>query len=134
MPLNNSRTIIFIDDECVFCNYWGKFILKHDKSKTLYISPSSSSIFNHVKEDCEKIPNPKETIILHHQNTVYERSNAVMKIALLMRSWHSIIVIGYIFPKFLRDFIYNLISRNRKKIMKDKCVIDELKNKERYLF
>ena len=80
MPLNNSRTIIFIDDECVFCNYWGKFILKHDKSKTLYISPSSSSIFNHIKEDCEKIPNPKETIILHHQNTVYERSNAVIVI------------------------------------------------------
>ena len=35
---------------------------------------------------------------------IFEKSNAVIKIARLMKNWHSIIIIGYIIPKFLETF------------------------------
>ena len=50
-----------------------------------------------------------------------------------MKNWQSIISLSYIIPNFIRDFIYDTISRNRKSIMMDSCVIDELKSKDKYV-
>ena len=50
-----------------------------------------------------------------------------------MRNWHSILFLSYIIPKFLRNYVYDLISKKRKSLMKDRCVIDELK-KERKVY
>ncbi len=41
--------------------------------------------------------------------------------------------VRYKIPKFLRDFFYDIISKNRKSIMSDSCIIDELKSKDRYV-
>ena len=120
---HHYQTIVFIDDDCIFCNYWGNYILNNDKSKSIFISSSSSDIYLEIKKKYKKFPNYKETIILYYRGMIYERSSAVIKTA----------AIGYIIPKFVRDFLYNFISRNRKNIMKDSCVIDELKIKNKYI-
>ena len=133
MVLKSPKTIVFIDDDCIFCNFWGHFILKNDYSGSIYISPSKSEYFQSIKNRYNNLPNPKETIILYHNEIIYEKSNAVIKIAVLMRNWHSILFLTYIIPKFLRNSVYDLISKKRKSLMKDRCVIDELKKKEKYI-
>ena len=45
-----NPTIVFIDDECIFCNFWGKYILKNDKSDSILISPSTSNVFKETKK------------------------------------------------------------------------------------
>ena len=79
------------------------------------------------------LPDPKETIILFHNNDIFEKSNAVIKIARLMKNWHSIIIISYVIPKIIRDFLYDIIAKNRKSLMTDSCVIDELKKRDKYI-
>ena len=133
MQIDSLNTIVFIDDECIFCNYWGNFILKNDQSNSILISPTNSSFFKEVQNKYKLLPNPKETIILLHNNIIFEKSNAVIKIARLMKNWHSILFIGYIIPKIIRDFLYDVIAKNRKSLMTDSCVIDELKQRERYI-
>ena len=133
MQLDSLKTVVFIDSECIFCNYWGNFILKNDQSKSILISPTNSSFFEEVQNKYKLLPNPKETIILLHNNIIFEKSNAVIKIARLMKNWHSILFIGYIIPKIIRDFLYDMIAKNRKSLMTDSCVIDELKQRERYI-
>ena len=130
---DGSQTIVFIDDDCIFCNYWGNYILNNDKSKSIFISSSRSNIYLETKKRFQKFPNYKETIILYHKGRNYERSSAVIKIALIMNNWQKIAVIGYIIPRFIRDFFYNIISRNRKNIMTDICVIDKLKIRDKYI-
>lgn len=133
MVLDKTNTIVFIDDDCIFCNFWGNFILKNDLSGAIFISPSKSEYFKEIKKHFKQLPNPKETIILYYNENIYEKSNAVIKIAILMKNWHSVLFIGYLIPKFIRDFFYEIISKKRKSIMKDSCVIDELKSKEKYI-
>jgi len=133
MHLDNLKTVVFIDDDCIFCNYWGNFILKNDQSKSIFVSPANSLVYKELQKKFNLLPNPKETIILLHNNDVFEKSNAVIKIASLMKSWHSFLVISYIIPIFIRDFFYDFIAKNRKSIMKDTCVIDELKEKDKYV-
>ncbi|MFL2580186.1 MAG: thiol-disulfide oxidoreductase DCC family protein [Parvicellaceae bacterium] len=133
MQLDSLKTIVFIDDDCIFCNYWGNFILKNDQSNSILISPSNSSIYNELQNKYNLLPNPKETIILLHNNDIFEKSNAVIKIARLMKNWQSFLIIGYIIPRFVRDFIYDVIAKNRKSLMTDSCVIDEIKQKDKYI-
>jgi|TARA_B100001094_G_C17967623_1_gene688657 predicted DCC family thiol-disulfide oxidoreductase YuxK len=133
MQLDNLKTIVFIDDDCIFCNYWGNFILKNDQSNSILISPANSSIYNELQNKYNLLPNPKETIILLHNNDIFEKSNAVIKIARLMKNWQSFLIIGYIIPRFVRDLIYDVIAKNRKSLMTDSCVIDEIKQKDKYI-
>jgi predicted DCC family thiol-disulfide oxidoreductase YuxK len=90
-------------------------------------------MFKETKKKINLFPNPKETIILLHNEKIYSKSLAVIKISVLMKNWQSIISISYIIPNFIRDFFYDMISRNRKSIMLDSCVIDELKSKDKYV-
>ena len=122
-----------VNDDCIFCNYWGNFILKNDHSNSILISPANSSIYNELQNKYNLLPNPKETIILLHNNDIFEKSNAVIKIARLMKNWQSFLIIGYIIPRFVRDLIYDVIAKNRKSLMTDSCVIDEIKQKDKYI-
>ena len=78
-----NPTIVFIDDECIFCNFWGGYILKNDKSDSILISPSTSNMFKETKKKFKLFPNPKETIILYHNGQIYSKSLAVIKISVL---------------------------------------------------
>ena len=126
-------TRVFIEDEGIFCKLWGKYMLKKDKSDSILISPSTSNVFKETKKKFKLFPNPKETIILYHNGQIYSKSLAVIKISVLMKNWQSIMSVSYIIPNFIRDFFYDIISRNRKSIMSDSCVIDELKRKDKYV-
>ena len=123
--------IVFIDDDCIFCNFWGNFITKNDKSNSIYISTSSSQLF--IKLDNNNLPNPKETIILYNKGKYYSKSDAVLKIASVMKGWYLILIIGYVVPKLIRDKVYDFIAKRRKSIMNDKCVIDELRSREKFI-
>ena len=131
--LTKNLTIVFIDDECIFCNYWGKYILRNDRSDSILISPSTSNIFTVTKKKFKLFPNPKETIILYHNGKIYSKSLAVIKISVLMKNWQIVIALSYTIPSFIRDFFYDIISRNRKSIMSDSCIIEELKSKDKYV-
>lgn len=128
-----SKHIVFIDDECIFCNFWGNYIAKNDKSNGILISSSSSKIFDEVKKNHSNFPNPSDTIILYYEGQYFTKSTAVIMIANNMKSWYFILSIGYLIPKKIRDLIYDFIAKRRKSIMKNDCVIEELRNREKFI-
>ena len=46
----------------------GHFILKNDQSNSILISPAKSEFLKRFKINIIILPNPKETIILFHNN------------------------------------------------------------------
>jgi len=128
-----NSPIVFIDDECIFCNFWGNFIIKKDKSKSIYISSAKSDLFKKFSNRDPNLPDTKETIILIFNGKHYSKSSAVIKIATIMKSWHRIIIIGYLIPKYVRNKLYDFIAKRRKAIMKNDCEIVELKSRERFI-
>ena len=116
-----------------FCNFWGNYIIKNDKTNKILISIPTSNLFAKAKANHQNFPDPKETIILYHNGDYYTKSSAVIKISSLMNSWHSVLIIGFVVPKIIRDFFYDYIAKNRKAIMKDQCHISELRERERFI-
>lgn len=128
-----SSPIVFIDSDCIFCNFWGNYIVKNDQTKSIFISTPKSKIFEEAKLKHHTFPNSSETIILYLKGKYYSKSEAVIKIAILMKSWYSILAVGYLVPKFIRNKIYDLIASRRKSIMKNDCVISELRTREKFI-
>ena len=128
-----SSYIVFIDSDCIFCNFWGNYIIKNDRTKSIFISTPKSKVFEEAKIKHHFFPNPSETIILYANGKYYSKSEAVIKIAIQMKSWYSILAVGYLVPKFIRNKIYDLIASRRKSIMKNDCVISELRSREKFI-
>ena len=128
-----SSHIVFIDSDCIFCNFWGNYIVKNDRSKSIFISTPKSKIFEEAKLKHHFFPNPSETIILYFNGNYFSKSEAVIKIAIQMKSWYSILVVGYLMPKFIRNKIYDFIANRRKSIMKNDCVIRALRSRDKFI-
>ncbi len=73
------------------------------------------------------------SFILIENNVVYERSTAALRIARKLKGLWPLLYMFMIVPKFIRDSVYNFISKNRYKWFgkKDECMIptQELKTK-----
>jgi len=76
---------------------------------------------------------PNKSIILISQNSNYSHSTAVIKIALLMKGIHQILIFGYLLPRPLRDYVYNLIANRRSRLLNEECDINSYQNRPRFL-
>jgi predicted DCC family thiol-disulfide oxidoreductase YuxK len=73
-----------------------------------------------------KAPTDISSIILAEKDTYYTKSDAVLKVAEKLpelRGYEKVASFGLIFPRFLRDSIYEYVSKNRYKFMgeRDEC-------------
>lgn len=110
-----NKSIIFFDGVCNLCNNSVLFIIKRDKDKRfLYASLQSDAARDILLQF--KIKNyDLDSIILLENGKLYQKSTAILKVAKqLNRLWR----LNYVFiliPKFIRDFIYDIIAQNRYK-------------------
>jgi len=114
---NSNKLIILFDGVCNLCNTSVNFILKKDvHNKFLFTSLQSDAAKNLLLQFDDKIiKNNLDSILLIHKNKIYNKSTAVLYI---LKSLHFPYNLGFIFiiiPKFIRDYIYDVIARNRYK-------------------
>ena len=76
-----------------------------------------------------------KTIILYHNNKIIIKSNAAIKIAYLLGGFFKIFIIFKILPNFIRDGIYDVISRNRHRWFgkSDSCYIPKKEILDRFI-
>lgn len=129
---NKNSPIVIIDGDCIFCNYWGKYIISKDSSKNIFITSSSSKTGIQLLKNTTA--DPEKTILFFINNKIYTYSDAVIKIALKLGGWHYMFFLGYLLPKKIRNFFYRYVANRRKKIMTNSCHIQDLKNKDRFIF
>lgn len=126
----NEKGIIFYDGDCGFCNKSIQFILKHRKHNLIKFAPLQSSFAKKELAKHNVFPS-METLYLLKNEKVFDRSNAMLRISLFLKFPFSMLFGTIIVPRFIRDFFYNLIAKNRHKLSISYCVIpndDEKKN------
>lgn len=104
--------VVFYDDVCVLCSRTVQFILKHDKHGQFRFAPVDSDLFQKKVAPgfMGEIP---DSVILLAEGKVYTRSAASLRIAGRLRFPVNLAVVGLIVPRFLRNWIYDWIARNR---------------------
>ncbi len=116
--MSNHKSIILFDGICNLCNLSVQFILKKDKkNKFLFASLQSDAAKNILlHKDNEKIFNADlNTIYLVKKNKIYSESTAILLILKQLKLPYNLLYAFIIVPKFIRDYCYKVISRNRYK-------------------
>ena len=130
-----DHSIILFDGVCNFCNYWVNFTIDKDE-KNIYKfaalqSEQGQILLQQYNLNLTKI----DTFILIRGENVFTKSTAALMISRTLSGPVKIIYPFIFLPKFLRDFIYGLIGKNRYKLFgkRDVCRVPGEKEKEKFL-
>lgn len=132
--MTTENSIILFDGVCNLCSGAVQFILRRDHKTYFVFAPLQSSIGKALLLE-SKINTNVETIILLHNNKWFSQSDAALEIVRNLSGLWPLLYIFKIIPRFIRDGIYNWISKNRYRFFgkQASCMIPSSEWKNRFL-
>jgi predicted DCC family thiol-disulfide oxidoreductase YuxK len=126
--------IILFDGVCNLCSNSVSLLIKYDKNNIFRFAAMQTKAGENIIQEYNVL-NDRKSIILIKQGTVFYKSDAIIEIAKQITGWPSILKYGFLFPKFLRDGMYDLIAKNRYFLFgkKDTCSTPSEKDSKRFI-
>ncbi len=107
------QNIVLFDGVCNFCNAWVDFILPRDKNDRFRFVVLQSAAGKKILSTYHLHFDTLDTLVLIEDDSIYTHSTAALRILHSLGSIWSILYGFIIIPKFIRDGVYDIISRNR---------------------
>jgi predicted DCC family thiol-disulfide oxidoreductase YuxK len=108
--------VILFDGVCKLCNAWSDFIIKNDKKHHFKLcsvqSEEGKEILTYFKFPTDYF----ETMLYVEGNHFYQKSDAFFKILSTLGMPWSLLYIFKVFPRKLRNWVYDRIALNRYKL------------------
>ena len=127
------NNVIFFDGVCNLCNASVNFIIKKDKNNIFKFAALQSDFAKKTLASFPKDKTQADSILYLENKKLYSKSSAVLHIAKHLNGGYPILFGFIIVPKFIRNFAYDFIAKNRYKWYgkKQECMIPtpEIKSK-----
>ncbi|HZX68922.1 MAG TPA: DCC1-like thiol-disulfide oxidoreductase family protein [Candidatus Elarobacter sp.] len=101
------------DGVCNFCNGVVQFVVRNDPAARFAFAPLQSPEARALLGDAFDITREPETFVLLDHGQRYERSDAVLHLALGLRAPWPLAFAAILIPRPLRDAAYGWFARNR---------------------
>jgi predicted DCC family thiol-disulfide oxidoreductase YuxK len=135
--MNNfeDKSIILFDGVCNLCNASVNFVIKHDKKAQFLFASFQSDAAKEILLHFNLKNLNGGTVILVEGQKVYDKSKAALKIAKRLDSGSKAFYAFFIIPKIFRDWIYDIIAKNRYRWFgkRESCLLTSLELKNRFL-
>lgn len=130
-----DNTVILFDGVCNLCNYWVNFAIRHDRKNKLKFTPLQGETAKQLLPQFHINPTSLSSVIFIDGGKAYTQSSAAIQICKHLNGGWKLFYGLIIIPKFIRDFLYNVIARNRYKWFgkKGSCMIPTPELKGRFL-
>lgn len=134
MSTQNKKIILF-DGVCNLCNGSVVFIIKRDKKDVFRFaaiqSDEGQELIQKQKIDTTKV----DSIILIDGKRYFSKSTAALKIARHLCGGYPLLYGFMILPRFFRNWVYDIIARNRYKWFgkKESCMIPTADLKAKFI-
>ena len=112
----NSEYILLFDGVCNFCTWSVQFILRHDQRGRITFASLQSDVAQHVLRRFHRDNANLESVIYIKHGDIYERSDAALEVIKEFSVLWRLLFIFKIFPRPLRDALYNLVANYRYQI------------------
>lgn len=133
--INLNRQTVLFDNTCILCIRWANFLIRRDKKHMIHFLPLESkeghdAIAKTILKDQEF-----DSIVLISGVKVYLKSEAVIKILDTIGGPWRLFKIGFLLPRPVRDWLYDILARNRYRIFgkQDQCMVPGPDLKNRFL-
>jgi len=135
MDIDKKDKIILFDGVCNLCNGAVTFIIKRDKNNLFKFATLQSDIAEELLIDKLSDKELLDSIVLIENGKQYTKSSAALRIAKNLSGAYPLLYIFMVIPKFLRDWVYSIIAKNRYKWFgkKDACMIPTPELKKKFL-
>ncbi|PHS60900.1 MAG: thiol-disulfide oxidoreductase [Flavobacterium sp.] len=131
--MKKNHKIILFDGVCNLCNASVNFVIKRDKNDVFRFAALQSEIGNKYISELNINPLDTDSIILIDEDKCYVKSTAALHITKSMSGAYPLLFGFIIVPKFIRNWVYDYVAKNRYKWYgkKESCMIpsEELKRK-----
>jgi len=130
-----DKPVIFFDGVCNYCNALINFVIRQDKKKIFLFATLQSEAGQKILTENKLPAIDPDTFLLLENGKLYSRSTAALRISNKLPWYWKWAQLFWIFPKFIRDGVYNLIAQNRYKWFgkKEECMIPAPEIRERFL-
>jgi predicted DCC family thiol-disulfide oxidoreductase YuxK len=108
-----SPPVVLFDGVCKLCNWSVNFILRRDHKGRLKLAPLQSDYGRAVLKEHRKNPDALDSMMLLEGERLTVKSTAIIRITKYLGGAWPLCMIALIIPRFIRDFIYDIIAKNR---------------------
>ena len=133
--MSNETHILLFDGICNLCNRMVQFTIQRDsKGKFKFASLQSESGQALLRKFGLSAPGV-DSFVLISNDRYHLRSSAALHVLKELGGIWKLFYVFIIFPKPVRDFVYNIIAKNRYKIFgkRDTCMVPTPELKNRFL-
>jgi predicted DCC family thiol-disulfide oxidoreductase YuxK len=110
-----QRAVIFFDGVCNLCNSAVQFVIKRDQKDQFSYTALQGEYAKSVLPQLGIIPYQLNSILLLEKGRLYTKSSAALHIAKKLGALWPLLYGFMIIPKFIRDWFYDVIAKNRYK-------------------
>jgi predicted DCC family thiol-disulfide oxidoreductase YuxK len=134
LPIN--KKIILFDGVCNLCNSFVQFVIKNDKKDVFRFVALQSDLGKEITKYIGLENQNIDSVVLYNPNSTFcIKSNAALEITKNLGGIIKLLFVLKVIPRFLRDFVYDFVARNRYKWLgkKESCMIPTLELKTKFL-
>ncbi len=115
--LERDDVIVLFDGGCGFCSWWVRTAVRHERDSKMRFAPLDSDVGRALRERHGLGLGSLDSVVLIEGGRAYTESDAALRIVARFRSpWRWLRALGVV-PRPLRDGVYRLIARHRRRLM-----------------
>ena len=135
MIIKENNSIILFDGVCNLCNNSVHFIIKRDKKKRFLFTSLQSDAARDILLQFQLKNSEIDSILFIENGKIYQKSDAILKIVKHLNGIWKISYGFIIIPKFIRDYVYIIIAKNRYRWFgkREVCMIPTKELQTRFL-
>ena len=135
MSRTKEKKILLFDGVCNLCNATVQFVIKRDRANQFLFGSLQGSAGQEFMKKFGLPTNELNSFILVENGKAYTESTSILRtLKHLGNGWN--LLYGFIIvPKFIRDFVYKVIAKNRYKWFgrRDECMVPRPEWTEKFL-
>ena len=127
--------LLLFDGVCNLCNGLVRFIIRHDRRKWFSFAPLQSAAGQLVLHQHDLAISDFNTLVYFRKGVILTRSTAALNVARDLGGAWTVAYAFILVPRFIRDAVYDLISRKRFKWFgkRDSCMVPTPELRSRFL-
>lgn len=131
----NSEKIILFDGVCNLCNSTVQKVIENDAKNQFKFASLQSEFGQKFLEKNHLSKDEFNSMILVDGEKFYTRSDAALRIGKELKGLYKLSGLLFAFPKFIRNSVYDFVSRNRYKWFgkQESCWLPTPELKEKFI-